>query len=210
MKRLFIALTVITGLSLSANAQEFGFKKGDILLEGNVGFNTSNDKNAEEKETSFDFSPQAGYFISDNVAVGVALTIASNKNEDYSTGGSTFKDSGIGFGIFGRYYFLEVGKRFKTYAEAGLGYATIKSETETGGTTITGPKTNALGFDLGVGANYFVTERLVLNVGLTNLISVGSSKVDMSGAKATTEYGVQLGGINNIFNAATFGLAYKF
>ncbi|HET8828920.1 MAG TPA: OmpW family outer membrane protein [Pelobium sp.] len=206
MKRLFIAFTVIAGLSFSAKAQEFGFKKGDILLEGSVGFNSTNDKNAEEKTSSFNFSPKAGYFLSDKVAVGVALSIASEKDEDYSTGGSTTKTNSFGVGVFGRYYFLELGKRFKTYTEAGLGYAT--SKTEVG--SVTGPKTNTLGFNLGVGANYFVTERLALNVGLTNLINVNSSKVDVSGAKATTNFGAQLGGINNIFNLATFGLAYRF
>ncbi|WP_017256779.1 outer membrane beta-barrel protein [Pedobacter arcticus] len=206
MKRLFIALTVIAGLSFSANAQEFGFKKGDILVEGNVGFNSSDNKNAEVKTNEFNFSPKAGFFLSDKVAVGVALNIASDKTENYSTGGTTTKTSGLGFGVFGRYYFLELGKRFKTYTEAGLGYST--SKTEVGGTT--GPKTNTIDFNLGVGVNYFVTERLALNVGLTNLINVGSSKVDVSGAKATTSYGVQVGGINNILNAATFGLAYKF
>ena len=210
MKKLFLSLAVVVGLSVSVSAQEFGFKKGDVLLEGNVGFGSSNDKNDEEKTTSFNFAPKAGYFVSDKVAVGVALSISSEKNEDYSTGGSIEKDNSLGFGVFGRYYFLELGKRFKTYAEAGLGYTTSKSELETGGSTITGPKTNTLDFNLGVGLNYFVTERLILNVGLTNLINVGSSKVDVSGAKATTNYGAQLGGINNIFNAATFGLAYKF
>ncbi len=210
MKRVFIALAVIAGLSFSANAQEFGFKQGDVLLEGSVGFNSTDNKNTEKKSTNFNFTPKAGYFLSDNVAVGVLLNLYSNKIEDYSTGGSTTKNNGLGFGVFGRYYFLEIGKRFKTYGEAGLGYSTMKSEVETGGTTVTGPKTNTLDFNVGVGANYFVTERLLLNVGLTNLINVGSSKVDVSGAKATTNYGVQLGSINNVFSIATFGLAYKF
>ncbi len=210
MKRLFIGLTLIAGLSFTANAQEFGFKKGDVLLEGSVGFNSTDNKNTEEKTSLFNFSPKAGYFLSDKVAVGVLLNLSSNKNEDYSTGGSINKNNGLGFGVFGRYYFLELGKRFKTYAEAGLGYSTVKSEIETGGNTVTGPKTNTLDFNLGAGVNYFVTERFVLNVGLTNLINVGSSKVDVSGAKATTNFGVQVGGINNIFNEATFGLAYKF
>lgn len=206
MKRVLIALTVIAGLSFSANAQEFGFKKGDILVEGSVGFNAKDNKNAEEKETSFNFSPKAGFFLSDKVAVGVLLNIASDKEEDYSTGGSTTKTNSFGVGVFGRYYFLELGKRFKTYAEAGLGYST--SKTEIG--AVTGPKFNTIDFNLGVGANYFVTERLALNVGLTNLINIGSAKTDATGAKATTNYGVNIGGINNIFNAATFGLAYKF
>ncbi|RKD14404.1 hypothetical protein BCY91_07980 [Pelobium manganitolerans] len=210
MKKVFALLAVGLGLAVSASAQDFGFKKGDVLLEGSVGFSVEDNKNTEEKVTSFNFVPKAGYFISDKVAIGLGLGFVSTKDEDYSTGGSTDKTNSFGIGVFGRYYFLEIGKRFKTYGEAGLGYSYIKSETEVAGNTVEGPKTNTIDFNVGVGANYFITERLALNVGLTNLINIGSSKVDASGAKATTNYGVQLGSINNIFDMATFGLAYKF
>jgi len=35
------------------------------------------------------------------------------------------KGNNFGVGAFGRYYFLEVGSRFKTYAELGAGYNQI-------------------------------------------------------------------------------------
>lgn len=211
MKKLFITLFAISGLALSSNAQEFGFKQGDVLLEGNIGFNSTNNKNTEIKTNEFNFAPKAGYFLSDKIAVGLGLNFSSEKTEDYGTGSeSVTKENSFGFGVFGRYYFLDIGNRFKTYTEAGLGYTTAKNETEAGGTTIEGPKVNTIDFNLGLGANYFITERLLLNVGLTRFINVGSSKSDASGAKAVTEFDVQVGGVNNIFNAATFGLAYKF
>lgn len=207
MKKLFITLTVIAGLAFSSNAQEFGFKQGDILLEGNIGFNSTNNKNTDVKTSSFGFEPKAGYFVTDKIAVGLALGLNTSKNENPVT---TTKSSSFDIGVFGRYYFLEIGKRFKTYGEAGLGYTTAKSESETGGTTTENDDVNTIDFNLGVGANYFITERLALNVGLTNLINVGSTKVDASGAEATTNFGAQIGSVNNIFDMATFGLAFKF
>jgi outer membrane protein len=211
MKKLFITLTVVAGLAFSSKAQDFGFKKGDGLLEGNISFNSSNNKNSEEKESSFSFSPKAGYFLSDKIAVGVQLGFSSEKQEDYGTGTESIDKTNVfGVGVFGRYYFLELGKRFKTYAEVGVGYATSKSETEAGGTTIEDPKVNTLGFNGGIGANYFLTERLALNVSLTNIIGFSSSKADVSGAKAVTNFGVQAGGVDNIFDIATFGLTFKF
>jgi len=211
MKKLLLSLTVIAGLTLAANAQEFGFKQGDIILEGNIGFNSTNDKDVEEKESSFSFTPKVGYFVTDKIAVGVQLGFSSAKQEDYGTGSESIdKANAFGVGVFGRYYFLELGKRFKTYAEAGLGYATSKSETEAGGTTVEDPKVNTLGFNVGVGANYFITERLSLNVGLTNLINFGTSKVDVDGAESVSNFGAQVGQVNNVFDMATFGLAFKF
>ena len=35
----------------------FGFAKGDVIVEGNLGFSSTNDKNTEEKTNSFQFNP---------------------------------------------------------------------------------------------------------------------------------------------------------
>ena len=207
MKKLVLALALISGLAFTANAQDFGFKKGNVLLEGNIGFSSTNNKNAEEKETSFNFSPKAGYFVTDKIAVGVQLAFGSEKQEDYAAGATAFdKDNTFGAGVFGRYYFLELGKRFKTYTEAGLGFASVKSETNLGKS----PSVNEFAFNAGVGANYFLTEKLAINVGLTDVINFTSRKVDVANAKSVTNFNVKAGSINNILNAAQFGLALKF
>ena len=211
MKRLFIALIAISGLAFTANAQEFGFSQGNVILEGNIGFNSTNDKNAEVKANEFEFSPKVGYFLTDKIAVGLKLRLATEKEEDYTSGAESIdKTNAFGIGVFGRYYFLELGKRFKTYAEVGLGYGTSRSETEVGGTTTKAPKVNTLGLNAGIGANYFLTERIAINVGLVDVINFGSEKVDVSGAKAKTNFGLNAGSVNNIFDLATFGLTFKF
>lgn len=211
MKRLFIALIAISGLAFTANAQEFGFAKGNVIVEGNIGFNSENDKNAEEKSSSFGINPKAGYFVTDKIAVGLSLGFNTTKEEDYAAGSeSVDKTNSFDIGVFGRYYFLELGKRFKTYAEVGLGYGTSRDETEVGGTTTKGPKVNTLGINAGIGANYFLTEKIALNVGLANIINFESQKVDVSGAKASTNFGLAAGTVNNIFDVATLGLTFKF
>lgn len=211
MKKLFLALTLISGLALTANAQDFGFKKGNVLLEGNIGLSSSNDKNAEKKENSFSFTPKAGYFLTDKFAVGVELHFSSEKKEDYTVGAETLdKDNMFGAGVFGRYYFLELGKRFKTYAEAGVGYASIKNETKLGNAAAVEAKLNGFGVNAGVGANYFLTEKIAINAGLTNVINFTSTKVDAPGAKSSSDFSLNAGSINNIFDIATFGLTFKF
>lgn len=208
MKRLFIALIAISGLATTANAQEFGFAKGNVIIEGNIGFNSTNNKNTEEKESAFNFNPKVGYFLTDKFAIGVDVAFNTMKAED-ETVGSEVKTNAFGAGVFGRYYFLELGKRFKTYTEIGVAYGNNKTETTpaTGATTIT-EKANGFAIGAGVGASYFLTEKIALNFALVDLIGYRSLKPD--GGKAVSEFGLNAGNVNNIFDAATFGLTFKF
>src|SRR5690554_1664089 len=118
MKKLILSAVAVFALTF-ANAQEgeptFGFSEGDFLIEGNIGFGSTNDKNFDVKTSSFNFNPKAGYFISDDLAVGLDLGFGSNKTEVAGT--ETAKTSTVGIGAFARYYFLELGERFKTYGD---------------------------------------------------------------------------------------------
>jgi outer membrane protein len=58
--------------------------------------------------------------------------------------------------------------------------------------------TNGASFGAGLGINYFVTDRIVLNFGLRNILSYQTSKVDVAGAKNTSSFGFDLNG--NIAN----------
>lgn len=211
MKKLFLALTLVSGLAITANAQDFGFKKGNVLLEGNIGIHSSNDKNAEKKENSFSFTPQVGYFVSDKIAVGVALHLSNDKRETYTTGAETLnKTNTTAAGVFGRYYFLELGKRFKTYSEVGVGFLTTKNEFQAGTTPSIETKFNGFGANAGVGVNYFLTEKIALNASLTNVINFSSVKEDAAGSKSVSNFDFNAGSINNLFDTAQFGLTFKF
>src|SRR5690606_22400502 len=156
MKKLILSAMAVFALSF-AHAQEeestFGFGEGNIFVEGNIGFGSTNNKNTEEKTSNFNFAPKAGYFISDALAVGLDLGFASNKTED--AGGETEKISAVGIGAFARYYFLDLGERFKTYGEFGVGYATANNK-------IADVKVNSFGFGATLGINYFVTENFAI------------------------------------------------
>ena len=191
-----------------ANAQEeekkgFGFAQGDVMVEGNLGFGSTNDKNTETKTSNFDFNPKAGYFVSDKFAVGVELMVGSNKTEVAGT--ETDKGSNFNAGVFGRYYFLDLGERFKTYAEAGLGMTSEKDGIGAGEV-----KTNGFGFGVDLGINYFITDSFAINFGLDNVLGYNTSKVDTDGAKAESEFNFSAGEFNNFFDTARFGLTWKF
>src|SRR5690554_452060 len=204
MKKLILSAMAVFALSF-AHAQEeestFGFGEGNIFVEGNIGFGSTNDKNTETKTSNFNFAPKAGYFISDDLAVGLDLGFGSNKTEVAGT--ETVKTSTVGFGAFARYYFLELGERFKTYGEFGIGYATTNDK-------IAEAKVNALGAGATLGINYFVTENFAINFALADILTYTSAKGDWDGAKAVNEFGFGVGQFNNFFATAQFGLTYKF
>ncbi|MGR7814072.1 outer membrane beta-barrel protein [Lacinutrix undariae] len=183
MKKLsFTAAITVLGLS-NVNAQEeaktFGFGEGDIFIEGTVGFYSTNDKNTDEKTNGFGISPKAGCFLNDDLDVGAMLSYDSNKIE--VSGTDLSKTNTFGAGVFARYYVLDLGKRFKTYSEFGIGYATSNDK-------ILDLNENTIGAGLDLGINYFVTEKIALSFGLKNILSFSSAKYDVSGAKPVTDF----------------------
>jgi outer membrane protein len=211
-KLLLLSAVAVFGLS-NVNAQEeaeqtFGFEKGNIIVEGNLGFNSTNDKNSEEKTSAFNFNPKAGYFISDDLAVGVQLMLNTGKYED-AIAETENKTNTFGAGVFARYYFLDLGERFKTYGEFGVGFDSSKNETTVAGTS-SELKYNGLGAGVSLGMNYFVTECFAINFGLSDILSYRSDKADVEGAEAVSSFSGNLNVFNNFFQTAQFGLTYKF
>lgn len=204
MKKLILSAAAVFALTF-ANAQEgeptFGFSEGNFLIEGNIGFGSTNDKNSETKTSNFNFNPKAGYFISDDLAIGLDLGFGSNKTEINGT--DTTDRSYVGIGGFARYYFLDLGARFKTYGEFGLGYETANNK-------IADVKTNTFRAGATLGINYFVTENFAINFALADILSYSSEKADVSGAEAENEFNFGFGQFNNFFSTAQFGLTFKF
>lgn len=203
MKKLSILIVFLVGFTF-IHAQEeetsFGFDQGDVFIEGNIGFNSTNNKNTDTKTNLFVFNPKAGYFVSEDFAVGLQLSVASDKTE---VGNSEETENIFGVGAFGRYYFLELGQRFKTYGEFGLGFASYKDEYGSVESKATG-----FGAELGLGMNYFVTENVAIGFSLSDILSYTSYKPD--GGEAISEFNGNINVFNNFFTSAQFGLTYKF
>ncbi|MDR2281566.1 MAG: outer membrane beta-barrel protein [Sphingobacterium sp.] len=214
MKKFLLTLTAVAGLTAASQAQEFGFEKGNFIVEGNFNSSNTNNKNTKEKNSTFNFNPKAGYFVTDKIAVGVDFGFGQEKNTtvNATTDVKTIKtDKNFGVGAFGRYYFLEVGSRFKTYTEVGVGYANTKAgETKVGDVKTDAVKVNGFGANAGIGANFFLTEKIAVNFAFANVISYGSAKADLDGAKASTAFNTNVNVFNNFFDNATFGLTFKF
>jgi outer membrane protein len=199
MKKIILTMAAVFAISF-ANAQDskessFGFAEGDIYLGGRVQYNSTKNDNGVTSvtTTSTNFSPEAGYFISDKFAVTAGLMIGGSDN-------GTTKTNTFGVNLGGRYYFLNLGERFKTFTNFGLGFGSD----DNGGNGA--DKTNTFGIGGGLGVNYFVTSRLAIDFGLSNVLSYTTSK---TGDFKSNSLDLNANVFNNFFNTATFGLIYK-
>lgn len=200
-KLMFMAAFAVFGLS-NINAQEaeksYGFEESDIIIEGSLHFNSTKDKNDDSKNNAFGINPKIGYFVTEDFVVGVEAGFNSTKRE--VSGTNVSDNNAYSAGVFGRYYFLDLGKRFKTYTELGLGYVSNKDK-------INDYKTNGFGAGLNLGLNYFVTDNIAVSFGLADVLSYNSSKVD--GGKAVSNFNANINVLNNFFETAQFGLLFK-
>lgn len=198
---MLVAACAVFGLS-NVNAQEieptYGFEESSILLEGSLGFNSTKDKNTDTKTNGFSINPKIGYFLTEDLAIGVEGAFTSDTREVAGTDVSD--DKTFGAGVFARYYFLDLGKRFKTYTELGLGYASIKDK-------INDIEADGFGAGLNLGINYFVTDNIAISFGLADLLSYSSAKVD--GGESVSGFNANLNVFNNFFETAQFGLTFK-
>ncbi|SHF78785.1 hypothetical protein SAMN05444396_101393 [Flavobacterium segetis] len=114
------------------------------------------------------------------------------------TGVDTAKSSTFGAGVFGHYYFLELGERFKTYASGNLSFGRLKSGLGNGDVT-----TNGASLGDGIAINYFVTEVIILRY--------STSKVDIARGKNSSRLGLGLNGnVVNLFARGSFGVGCLF
>lgn len=197
MKKVLLSAVALLAFGF-ANAQEEtkgngGFAKGDVFVSGGVGFSSA--KQGEFKESSLNFSPAIGYFVSDNIALGARLDVMSAKEDDF---GDETTMSGFGAEVFGRYYWTPA-SQFSVFGEAGVGFGSQKFES--------GPseaKFNTFGINAGVGVSYFLNSNFAIEAGWAGL-GYNSVKEDAEGAEAYNEFG-----LNVDFSAINFGLVYKF
>ncbi|MCL7987874.1 hypothetical protein M8998_07980 [Sphingobacterium sp. lm-10] len=216
MKKLLLTISALAGFALIGTAQDFGFQKGNVILEGSFQSSTVNDRLAGRKESSFNFTPKAGLFLSDRFALGLFLGIGREKLTERVGAVSEEQDKLNAFelGVFGRYYFLEVGSRFKTYTELSTGYGSHTYFYNAIGFNPLESKKRGFGANAGIGANFFLTERVAINFLFANVLSYATFKptenYGNNQGTSTSTFDTNLNVFDNFFETASFGLTFKF
>ena len=149
--------------------------KGMFIISGSTGlqFGSNNVKltkdgntQAEYDESSFSFIPSAGYFVVDNLALGLSCAFLQNttkyKNDNKNTLSSTLISPTL-------QYFFPIAGKLRPYVKIGLGYLsqTDKKETVTKYITTTSTRSSdGMALSLGGGISYFATRNISIDLGL--------------------------------------------
>ncbi len=201
MKKVILGLVVIltVGMATAQEQKTFGFAKNDILLEGSLNGYVAN-RNDKVYNSGIYFYPSIAYFIKQNFAVGANLSVGYSKSEAKNINENDrikymsehiSKTNTYGADIFGRYYFLKLGKRFKIYNQVNLGYRkqTFKAESRQE-TVFKNTKINPRNSDLqerkryekiydtsmGLGVNFFISQNFILTAYLGQLVGYTYTK----------------------------------
>ncbi|MEQ3662980.1 MULTISPECIES: autotransporter outer membrane beta-barrel domain-containing protein [unclassified Olleya] len=172
-------------LSLNCQAQDvFQAKtKGTFLTNGSILVYNTTRKINDNKATAFttNITPKAGYFIADNLAIGLELSITTNKEKQEDEFFGDIETTTNGFAVlpFARYY-LDNG----IFAEAVVGFGSQKTSTESDfselGTLET--KASSFGFRVGVGYSFFLGDHVAIEP------SINYSWEDINPEDAPSEY----------------------
>lgn len=204
MKKLLLTAAAVFAFGF-ANAQESngeGFGKGSMFLSGTV--NYSSQKTDDLKVNEFTVAPKFGYFVSENIALGLGLGLANGKVN--SDGDTVAENKTTSFGAFGRYYIKTA--KFAPFAELNVNYATTSTEyTEFMGELTPfgdGTDINTLSVNVAPGFNYFISNNFALEASV-GILGYSSAKPDVDNAESTNKFNIGL----NLSNV-NFGIVYKF
>lgn len=206
MKKIIVLAFIVFGIT-TLRAQEKtnnkvsgdGFTYADIFVSGAISFGSVT--NGFTNTNTFTFSPKAGYFVNDNIAVGLDFSYESEKTEQdilFTNAINKIKERGITAGLFGRYY-INPESKFSIFGELGLGF----NNTKRVGSNQDFDR-NGLRFVFTTGINYFVSNHFALEASV-GLIQYDTFKFDDGNSESIDAFfiGLDLTNIN-------LGVVYRF
>lgn len=165
MKKVFFLAFTCALISSGLHAQT---TQGSKTVGGNFGYSSYKNENAyaqiDYTSSSFQVSPEVGYFIMDNVEVGLGFQLSTGK-AGYD-GSDPDKNTSFSVGPYARYYKFTSNDRFAFTGAVGFLYGSGKSANV---------KTGSFGVSIAPGFVYFLTERWGLDF---QLDGIGFSSYD--------------------------------
>lgn len=197
MKKLMMAAALAVA-SLGASAQVYVGGGLSVHSYDNkyTTFNVDDEGVDVKEKSSVKFLPEVGYWLNDKMAIGVQFGISTDSyDSEYIDGSSTFSIQ-----PYFRYKFFQSGN-FSFFGDGTIGYATSSLSYKGDGDD---PKLNTWAIGVRPGISYAISDHFSL-VSTIGWLGYTSSKYDYEGAKAATDFGLDLSG-----ESITFSLYYNF
>ncbi len=144
--------------------------QGNLFFGGSfkVASETQQRPSEDIRTVEFTFAPSAGYFITDNLALGLNVALFSGKEDDGFGGDDKY--STIGVGPFARYYKFTSNEKFAFFGELGTLFGTAKFRPDGQNET----KSSFFSVYLSPGFSYFFNEHWALDLSLQGISFAGS------------------------------------
>lgn len=163
-----IAVLIMGGANVFAQTQ-----KGDFLLGAGTSLDfsflssqvsTDSYERDKIKNNSFEFTPRIGYFLANNLVVGIDfLNSTATEKQD----GDKYKTSTFALGPFARVYLGNTNVKPFLHAGFGFGKNTEKYNSSSAGYPDNKVKSNLTTYDVGGGVSFFLTSKVALEVGIS-------------------------------------------
>lgn len=115
MKLITLAFVVTSIAITSTYAQS---TQGSVMLGGGISYVSTKFEGADEADNTYEISPSIGYFVNDNIAIGIDLTFGkSNTSELF---GESVELKTFALGPFARFYKSTASENFSFFAQTGL------------------------------------------------------------------------------------------
>ncbi len=199
-KLIFLAAFAVFGLS-NTNAQDIDSDRGQtskgkwmIGSDAGISFASSTAKfefdgaelDGKTTVSTITISPNVGYFIIDNLAVGLNWGFSSSKTE-FEDAGSDEEFKTNTFSVFpGATYFFK-SNNVAPYLGAGLGYLSVSNGDEDI------QKFSGLGFNVRGGLAYFLSNSVSINIGVDFVSATLSNKENSDFENKSNTFGGAIG-----------------
>jgi outer membrane protein len=164
MKKIALSLIVLmSSITIFCQTQ-----KGNFVLSGNtsIEFINNNIKYVYDGQTqgklktnSFLFSPSFGYFVIDNLSIGLSSNISfeTTKMDGDKTSSKSFSV------LPTTSYYFSLNEKIKPSVRLGIGYASIITKSDGSEKS----SYNGIAFGFGGGVSYFINKNISFNLGLS-------------------------------------------
>lgn len=213
MKNLRIALAValLTLMYVEAGAQ--------VFISGHIGFSSQGGKEKngsvtvdKQSTNSLTFSPAVGFEVTENFAVGLAISASSSKTKYPNATETIDKSSSFGFAPFVRYYALNWDK-ISVFGEGSLGVYSGSSSRTISGQVNDGPKTSTFVVSVVPGVEYKISDHIALQTTIDVFSLQYYYRKETEGNSKDTASQFNFGaGLDNVAstNAIHIGAIYRF
>ena len=175
MKKLLLSIIAVAGLAFSSNAQT---EQGKWVLGGAVSFTSEKAEGADKANTEFSIIPSVGYFVANDISVGVGVGYTSSKDIGFE------KTSAFIVSPFGRYY-KSIGEsgQFKFFGQVSvpMAFGKVEDVDADGNVGDEQGKTTVIGVNLAPGFAFFPSKRVAIEFSLNGLTYANQSAEDADG-----------------------------